>query len=153
MTDNQMTAEGYEALKAEVEQLENVERVRIADQIRVAREFGDLKENAEYHAAKEAASLLEARINSRRQRLAGAQIVEVTSGDVVGFGSTVELADPETGRELRYTIVSQSEAKPAQGLLSVESPVAAALIGRKPGDQARVQTPSGERVLKVVSVS
>ena len=147
-----MTQEDYAALEAEVEQLESVERMRIAEQIKTAREFGDLKENAEYHAAKEAAAHLESKITRLRHRLAGAQIVEKAGGDEVGFGSTVELEDETSGKALRYTLVSHARAAPAQGLLSVESPVAVALLGRRAGEVAVVATPGGERRMKVVAV-
>ena len=149
---NLMTAEGLEALRAEVERLETDERARIAEQIKVARSFGDLKENAEYHAAKEAQAHLETKILQLRGRLLGARVVEVTEGDVVGFGSTVVLVDEGTGRELRYTIVAQPDQDPAAGKLSVETPVGKALMGKQAGDVATIATPRGERRLRVESV-
>jgi len=150
---NEMTQEGLEALRAEIEQLEGEGRRAIAAQIKTAREWGDLKENAEYHAAKEAQAHLETRIAQLRQRLLGAVVVEHTAGDVVGFGSTVEVEDAESGRRSTYRLVSAREAAPADGKLSVESPVAAALRDRRAGEEAVVQTPRGSRTLRIVSVS
>ncbi len=151
-SSNLMTAAGLEALRAEVERLETDERGRIAEQIKVARGFGDLKENAEYHAAKEAQAHLETRILQLRSRLVNAKVVEIEAGDVVGFGSAVVLTDEGTGRELRYTLVAQPEQDPAAGKLSVETPVAQALIGKRAGDVAILDTPRGERRLRVDSV-
>ena len=150
---NVMTAEGLRALHAELEQLETEGRAEIARQIKTAREWGDLKENAEYHAAKEAQAHLETRIAQLREQLAHAEVVEPAGGEVVSFGSTVEVDDEQTGRRLVYRLVSAREASPAEGLLSVDSPVASALSGRRAGQVAVVQTPRGERRLKVVSVS
>jgi transcription elongation factor GreA len=150
---NAMTAEGLEALRLEVEHLEGPARREIAAQIKTAREWGDLKENAEYHAAKDAQAHLETRIALLRQKLLTAEVVEVAGGDVVSFGSRVELEDEETGQRNTYSLVSSLEASPGDGLLSFDSPVAVALKGRKPGDLAVVRTPRGERRLRVVSVT
>jgi transcription elongation factor GreA len=150
---NPITAEGLEALRAELEQLETTGRAELAQQIKTAREWGDLKENAEYHAAKEAQAHLETRILRLREKLVRAEVVEVTEGDVVGFGSTVEVEDEQTGKTLSYTLVSSTEAAPGEGKLSMDSPVAGALRGRRAGDVALVQTPRGERRFKVVSVT
>jgi len=151
--ENAITAEGLEALRAELAQLEGPARQDIARQIKTAREFGDLKENAEYHAAKEAQAHLETRILKLRERIANAEVVEAASGDVVGFGSTVEVEDEQTQRRTTYKIVSSTEADASKGLLSAESPVAAALGGKRVGEVARVETPRGERRLKLVAVS
>ena len=153
MTENAITAEGLEALRTELEQLENAGREQIAAQIKTAREWGDLKENAEYHAAKEAQAHLETRILRLREKLVSAEVVEVQGGDQVGFGSKVEVEDEATGKTVSYTLVSSNEAAPGAGKLSMESPVAVALQGRRAGDVARVQTPRGERRFKVLSVS
>ncbi len=147
-----MTAEGLEALKAEVEDLETNKRAEIAAQIKTAREWGDLKENGEYHAAKEAQGHLETRIAVLRERMLTATIVEATSGDVAGFGSTVSIDDEQTGKRHTYKLVSSREASPSEGLLSVEGPVGTALQGRRAGDVAVIQTPRGERRMKVVAV-
>ena len=148
-----MTPEGLEALRAEIEQLEGPGRAEIAKQIKTAREWGDLKENAEYHAAKEAQAHLETRIVRLRDRLSKAEVVDVIGGDVVGFGSTVEVEDEEGGRRATYRLVSAGEAAPAEGRLSMQSPVAAALQGLRAGDVAVVDTPRGGRRYRVVSVS
>jgi transcription elongation factor GreA len=153
VTDNAMTAEGLEALRIELEQLENAGREQIAAQIKTAREWGDLKENAEYHAAKEAQAHLETRILKLREKLTTAQVVEVKKGDEVGFGSKVQVKDEKTGKTVSYTLVSSRDASPSDGRLSTDSPVATALRGRRAGDVAVVQTPRGERRFKVVSVN
>jgi transcription elongation factor GreA len=152
MNENAMTAEGLEALRTELEQLETDGRDQIASQIKTAREWGDLKENAEYHAAKEAQAHLETRILKLREKLVAAQVVEVEKGDEAAFGSTVEVEDEKTGKTLTYTLVSSREASPSDGRLSMDSPVAHALVGRRAGDVAVVQTPRGQRRFKVVSV-
>ena len=148
-----ITADGLEALRAELAELEGPARNDIAQQIKTAREWGDLKENAEYHEAKRAQSHLETKILQLRERILNAQVVENTEGDVVGFGSTVEVEDPESGRRSTYTLVSASEASPSEGRIGFDSPVAAALRDHRPGDVAVVATPRGERRLKVLSVS
>ena len=152
MTENAITAEGLDALRAELEELETTGREQIAAQIKTAREWGDLKENAEYHAAKEAQAHLETRILRLREKLLSAEVMEVQSGDEVGFGSTVEVEDEQTGKSTTYTLVSSTEGAPAEGKLSMDSPVANALLGRRAGEVAVVQTPRGERRFKVVSV-
>jgi len=151
--DEQMTPEGFAALKAELEDLEGRARDEIAENIKVARGFGDLKENAEYHEAKNAQARLETKILTLRGRLAAARVVEPAAGDVVGFGSSVEVEDEQSGRVTAYTIVSATEASLTEGKLSAESPVAAALTGKRAGDVAAVPTPRGERRLKVRSVA
>ena len=148
-----MTAEGYEALRKELEELETVGREQIAKQIKTAREWGDLKENAEYHAAKDAQAHLETKILSLREQFDNAKVVEKTEGDVVGFGSTVEVEDEQSGRRSTYVLVSAHDAVPAEGRLSYESPVGEALRDKRVGETATVQTPRGERRLHVVSVS
>ena len=148
-----MTAEGLETLKAEIEHLETVARNDIAQQIKTAREWGDLKENAEYHEAKRAQAHLETKILQLREQLQHAKIVEPSAGgDVVGFGSTVEVED-DSGRRVTYTLVSAREAAPAEGKLSFESPVGVALRDKKAGEVASVETPKGARKLTVVSVT
>ena len=149
-----MTAAGQAALEADIEELETTGRAEIAKQIKTAREWGDLKENAEYHAAKNAQAHLETRIARLRERLATAQIVEETAADGrVRFGSTVEVRDEDSGRVSSYKLVSVQDAAPADGRLSFDSPVAMALRDLGQGDIAVVSTPTGERRLRVVSVS
>src|SRR3954466_6106306 len=121
LNDNAMTAEGLEALRTELEQLETAGREEIAAQIKTAREWGDLKENAEYHAAKEAQAHLETKILRLREKLLNADVVEVQGGDEVGFGSTVEVEDEQTGSKVTYTLVSRTEAAPGEGKLSMDS--------------------------------
>jgi transcription elongation factor GreA len=149
-----MTAGELDELKAELERLETQGREEIAEQIKVARGWGDLKENAEYHAAKEAQAHLETKILRLRDRVLTANVVELTTGgDVVDYGSTVEVEDEKSGARQAYTLVSSRDAAPADGRLSIESPVANALRGLRAGDVAVVQTPRGERRLRVQSVS
>ncbi len=150
---NPMTAEGYKALEQEINHLEQDERMKLAAQIKTAREFGDLKENAEYHAAKEAAAHLESKIRRLKDQLAGATIVEKESGGGVGFGSVVEVEDIASGKTMSYTLVAAHEADVSNGMLSIESPIGEALDGCAVGDEAVFETPRGERRLKVLSVS
>jgi transcription elongation factor GreA len=151
--ENAITAEGLEALRAELAELEGPGRQEIAKQIKTAREWGDLKENGEYHAAKEAQAHLETRILKIRDRIKNADVVEVAHGGVVGFGSTVVVEDETSGKQTTYRIVASREADLAKGLLSAESPVAAALDGKRAGDVGIVTTPRGERRLKLLEVS
>ncbi|UUY01694.1 transcription elongation factor GreA [Svornostia abyssi] len=153
MERNLMTAEGLEALRAELEHLETVERRAIAERIKIAREWGDLKENAEYHDAKNTQAHLETKILQLRQRLDTAEVVEVTQGETVGFGSTVTVKDETSGKETTYRLVSSREADPGKGLISFESPIAAALQDKRAGDVAVFAAPRGERRLEIVSVS
>jgi len=155
MTDGYaISQEGLDALRAELEQLETVARAEIASRIRTAREWGDLKENAEYHAAKEDQAHLETRIKRLQERLRGAKVVEVdaTPNGVVGFGSTVEVRDESSGRVATYTLVGAAEASARDGRLSIESPVAAALVGAREGDAVTVETPAGARTFHVQRV-
>jgi transcription elongation factor GreA len=146
-----ITPEGLEALKAELERLEGDARRDIAQRIKVARELGDLSENAEYHIAKEDQAHLETKIARLNERLRNARVVEAPAqSDVVVFGSTVTVADDESGREATWTLVGPTEANVSEGKLSAESPMAKALMGRRPGDQVEVQTPRGVRRQRVV---
>src|SRR3954451_6680242 len=150
-SEGAITAEGLEALKAELAELEGEGRREMAARILAARELGDLKENAEYHIAKDDQAHLETRIKRLQQRLREARVVETPSGasDTVQFGATVTVVDEESGREATYTIVGPTEADMAAGKLSAESPVAQALMGTKVGAVAAVTTPRGERRLRV----
>ena len=148
-----MTADGLAALEAEIARLETDERRRIAAEIKTARGYGDLSENAEYHAAKEAQAHLETRIQSLRHQMINATVVEVTGGDVVGFGSVVTVEDERTGKQTTYSLVSSRDADASAGKLSVESPVAGALRGKSVGQTATVETPRGERRLRIVALS
>ncbi len=149
-----MTEEGLANLRAQIEDLEGRGRNEIAEQIKTARAWGDLKENAEYHAAKDAQAHLETKILQLREQLLTARVVESTAGgEAVAFGSTVEVEDEESGKRSTYTLVSALESAPSEGRLAFDSPVAAALQDRRVGDVAVVATPRGERRLRVVSIA
>ena len=152
MSDGEaITAEGLEALKAELAHLEGEARRDMARRIMAARELGDLKENAEYHIAKEDQAHLETKIKRLVERLRNAVVVDApTDSEVVAFGSTVTVADEETGREATWTLVGPTEADLSAGKLSAESPVAKALMGRRTGDEIEVHTPRGVRRQRVV---
>jgi transcription elongation factor GreA len=152
MSDGEpITREGLEALKAELARLEGDARKEIARRIQIARELGDLSENAEHHIAKEDQAHLETKIKRLAARLRNARVVEApVDSDVVAFGSTVTVADEESGREATWTLVGPTEADVGAGKLSAESPVAKALMGRRPGDQVEVHTPGGVRRQRVV---
>src|SRR4051794_4291428 len=122
-----MTSEELESLRAELADLEGRGRTEIAEQIRTARGWGDLKENAEYHAAKEAQAHLETKILKLRERVLTAKVVEAATGDVVAYGSTVEVEDESSGKRQKFTLVSSRESAPGDGKLSMESPMAEAL--------------------------
>jgi len=148
-----MTAEAQQALQAELEHLETVARKEIADRIKTAREWGDLKENSEYHDAKNDQAHLETKILRLREQLLNAEVREVaTSTDVVGFGSTVEVEDAKSGKQQSYSLVSPSEAAPAEGKLSMDSPVGKALVGAKVGQTVKLETPRGVRELKITAI-
>jgi transcription elongation factor GreA len=151
---NLITAEGLEQLKAELANLEGEGRREIAERIKTAREWGDLKENSEYHDAKNDQAHLETKIAKLRERISTAEVVEATeaSDGAVGFGSTVVVRD-EAGNDRSWHIVSSHDASPSEGRLSADSPVARALLGRRAGERASVVLPKGESVLVVVSVS
>ncbi len=149
-----VTAEELETMQRELNDLESTGRSEIAARIKTAREWGDLKENAEYHAAKEDQAHLETRILRLRDSVRNAVVVESSaSTDVVGHGSTVTYSDTASGREQTYRIVSPHEAKPGEGTLSSQSPVAKALVGRRLGELVKVETPAGARELKIESIS
>jgi transcription elongation factor GreA len=147
-----MTADDLANLEAEVARLETVDRAEMAERIKAARELGDLKENAEYHDAKDAQAVLETKILRLRDQLRRAEVVEAETGsDTVAFGSRVRLV--EGGRELDYTLVSPVDADAASGRVSVDSPVAKALLGARKGDMVEITTPKGRRRLEVVSIA
>jgi transcription elongation factor GreA len=146
-----MTAEAHQALQAELEQLETVARKEIAERIKTAREWGDLKENSEYHDAKNDQAHLETKILRIREQLLNAEVREVESQtDVVGFGSKVEFEDARG--TTTYTLVSPPEAAPADGKISIDSPVAKALVGARVGDTVKLETPRGVRELKILTI-
>ncbi len=151
-----LTKKGAESLQAELHQLKTVDRPRITQAIAEARAHGDLKENAEYHAAREQQSFAEGRVKDIEGKLSNAVIIDVANLDAGGkvvFGATVDLADEDSGDEMIYQIVGEDEADIKQGLISVGSPIARALIGKEEGDVATVVAPGGERSLEIVKVS
>ncbi len=148
-----MTAAAHEKLRSDIETLEGEGRREIAERIGIAREWGDLKENAEYHAAKEEAAMLEAKIARMRDQLRSAEIVEAAEGEQpAGMGSTVTYRDEKSGKEMRFTLVSGTEASPSGGSLSIDSPVGRALAGAMPGETRSVETPSGVRTVVVTDI-
>lgn len=150
-----MTVQGAKALEEELKHLKSVVRPQITEAIATARELGDLKENAEYHAAREQQGMVEARINDIEGRLSGAQIIDVTSiaptGKVI-FGVTVELCNLDTDATVRYQIVGEDEADIKQDKISVTSPIARGLIGKEEGETVAVQTPGGVVEYEIVEV-
>jgi transcription elongation factor GreA len=151
--ETQITAEGLAELKAELEQLETTRRKEISERIKIARDFGDLKENSEYHDAKNEQAFLETKILKLRERLQSAVVVEEDEeGAHARFGSQVKLRDEDSGKELTYRLVGATEASLPDGKLSIESPVAQAIIGKEAGDKIPVPTPRGERVYTLISV-
>lgn len=155
MTKAPMTVRGAEKLREELKQLKQKERPRIIKAIAEARAHGDLKENAEYHAAREQQSFVEGRIAEIEGKLSHAHIIDVTGVDAKGrvvFGATVELLDISTDEEVRYQIVGDDEADIKAGLISVSSPFARALIGKREGDEVTVQTPSGKKEYELLAV-
>jgi transcription elongation factor GreA len=149
-----MTNRGYQLLAEELKRLKSVERPKNVREIEEARGHGDLSENAEFHAAKERQSLLDVQIRDIEDKLARAQVIEVSklSGDKVVFGATVSLADGDTGDKMVYQIVGDHEAEPKNGKISISSPVARALIGKSEGDEVQVRTPTGVRSLEILGV-
>lgn len=150
-----MTVRGAERLREELQHLKSVRRPNVIKAIAEARAHGDLRENAEYHAAREEQGFIEGRIAEIEAKLGNAQIIDVTqvnAGGRVVFGATVELLNVETEEELRYQIVGEDEADIKEGLISITSPLARALIGKIEGDVVSVQTPSGRREYEIVQV-
>src|ERR687894_1632492 len=146
----QITAQGLAALRAEIEQLETQGRAGIAERIKAARQLGGLKENAEYHIAKDDQAHLETKIRRLRERLRNAVVVETAiDSNTFSFGRTAEVTDEATGKTRRWTLVGQAEADAALGRLSVESPVGAALRDKRVRETVAVDTPGGERRYRV----
>ena len=141
----QITIEGYQKLKAEIHNLKNVERPNVIKQIAAARELGDLKENAEYHSAKDKQGFIEAQIGDLEDKFLRAEVIDISklSGDKVRFGATVKLEDLNSDKKVAYKIVSEFEANIDEGLISNSSPVARALIGKEVGDEVEIKTPGG----------
>ncbi len=149
-----MTAAGYRLLQDELKVLRTVERPAIIDAIARAREHGDLSENAEYHAARDRQSFIEGRIAELEGLVKRAQVIDVSqmSGDTVRFGATVRLADEETEKRVTYQIVGEMESDISAGKLSISSPLARALIGKKAKDSVEVESPRGTRYYEIVKI-
>ena len=151
-----MTARGAELLRDELKSLKSVDRPRVIAAIAEARAHGDLKENAEYHAAKEQQGFIEGRIKDIEGKLSNIQVIDVTMVDAKGkviFGSTVKLLDEQTDKEIVYKIVGEDEADIKTGLLSFTSPIARALIGHSEGDEVNFSAPGGEKSYEVIEVT
>jgi transcription elongation factor GreA len=149
-----ITVEGYAQLEKDLYQLRSVERPRIIQQISEARAHGDLSENAEYHAAKEAQGMNEARVSDLEDKLSRADIIDVSklSGTKIKFGATVQLADEDTGDKVKYKIVGETEANVKEGRISIASPIARAMIGKSKGETCEVTTPKGQRSYEVLKI-
>jgi transcription elongation factor GreA len=150
----QITTQGYAKLKAEVDNLKNVERPAIIKQIAVAREHGDLKENAEYHTAKDRQGFIEAQIGDLEDKFLRAEVIDISklSGNKIIFGATVSLENLDSGKKVTYKIVSDFEANIDDGLISGISPVARALIGKEVGDDVEIKTPGGDINYEVLKI-
>jgi len=148
-----MTQKGYQTLMEELKRLKSVERPKVVREIEEARDHGDLSENAEFHAAKERQSLLDVQIREIEDKMARAQVIEISklSGEKVVFGATVSLVD-ENGDKVVYQIVGDHEAEPKNGKISISSPIARALIGKSEGNEVEVRTPAGARTFEILSV-
>jgi transcription elongation factor GreA len=149
-----ITVEGFKQLETELQRLKGEERPRIIAAISEARSHGDLSENAEYHAAKEAQGMNEARVAELEDKVNRADIVDVTklSGTTIKFGATVTLVDEDTDEKVKYKIVGDTEASIKDGKVSISSPIARAIIGKSKGDSAEVTTPKGSRSYQVLKV-
>ena len=154
MKDVLLTKEGYQNLKAEIEYLSTERRRQVAERIKIAREFGDITENAEYDDAKNEQAMLEARIAKLEERLAAARVIEKKeiAKDVVSVGAKVRLRDVDAKQTVEYHIVGSAEANPAEYKLSNESPVGRAIIGHKKGETVEVTTPRGSMKYKILEI-
>lgn len=150
-----MTVRGHELLQEELKKLKSVDRPQVIEAIAEARAHGDLKENAEYHAAKEQQGFIEARIKQLEGKLSHLHVIDVTAIDAKGkivFGSTVELLEEDNNKEIEYKIVGEDEADIRSGLISYTSPIARALIGKSEGDVVSFQAPGGEKTFEILEV-
>jgi transcription elongation factor GreA len=154
LKDIPLTPEGYEKLKQEIEYLTTDKRREVADRIRIAREFGDISENAEYDDAKNEQALLEQRIATLEERLRNARVIDKKeiAKDVVSIGSKVRLRDLDAKQTFEYRIVGSAEANPAETKLSNESPVGKAIIGKKKGETVEVAAPRGAMKFKILEI-
>jgi transcription elongation factor GreA len=150
-----MTVRGHELLQEELKKLKSVDRPAVIQAIAEARAHGDLRENAEYHAAKDQQGFIEARIKELEGKLSHLHVIDVTAvnaNEKVVFGSTVDLLDENTGKEISYRIVGEDEADIKTGLISYTSPIARALIGKAEGDEVSFQAPGGEKNFEILAV-
>ena len=150
----QITKEGYQKLKVQLEKLKNEERPKIIAQIAYARELGDLRENAEYHSAKDRQGFIEAQISDYEDKINRAEIIDITklSGNKVKFGATVTLENLDNSKKVKYKIVSEFEADIEEGLISSKSPVARALIDKEVSDEVEIKTPSGLITYEILEI-
>ncbi len=150
-----LTTQGFARLEAELKQLKNVERPAVVTAIADAREHGDLKENAEYHAAREKQSFIEGRVKELEAVISRAEVIDPKDmkGDSIKFGATIKLVDEESEDEVTYQIVGEYEASLEQGRIANTAPIARALMGKKAGDNVEVKTPKGTRYYEVLTVS
>jgi transcription elongation factor GreA len=150
-----VTVRGHQMLTEELKQLKSVDRPQVIQAIAEAREHGDLKENAEYHAAKEQQGFIEGRIKELEGKLSNLQVIDVTTLNATGkvvFGATVDLLDVDSDQEMTYRIVGEDEADIKTGLISFTSPIARALIGRNEGDEVVFDAPAGQKTYEVIEV-
>ncbi|GAA9365771.1 transcription elongation factor GreA [Helicobacter pylori] len=154
MNKEPMSMHGYNKICAELKQLKEVERPNIVKEIDIARGHGDLKENAEYHAAKEKQRFIEARIVDLSEIVANAQVIDpsVLTHNKVSFGSTIKILNLDNDKEFSYTIVGSVESDPAKGLISFGSPIAKSLIGKSKGDAVSIQLPNGESDFEILDI-
>jgi transcription elongation factor GreA len=155
MEKNPITPQGYDKLRDELNHLRSVERHKVIQMIAVAREHGDLSENAEYHAARDRQSFIEGRVKDLENKLALAEVIDPSklTGSRVAFGATIKLSNTQTGEEVTYRIVGADESEIESGSISITSPLARSLLGREVGDEVKVRMPGGERVYEVLEVT
>jgi transcription elongation factor GreA len=155
MQKNPITPEGAARLREELHQLKSVERPAVIQAIAVAREHGDLKENAEYHAARDKQSFIEGRVKEIEDKLARAEVIDPSklAGDHVAFGAVVKLSNADTGEESSYRILGADESDLAKGSISITSPLARSLIGKQVGDEVKVRMPGGERTYEILDIT
>ena len=155
MEKEPITVSGLQNLKSELEDLKNVQRPKIVEAIAEARSHGDLKENAEYHAAKEQQGLTEAKINELEHTLTNAQVIDVRDLPKTGkvlFGATIKLYNLDTDESISYRIVGNLESDPANGMISIDTPIGKGLIGKSVGDEVSIETPSGKLNFEIEEV-